>query len=174
MTTPACQRERERLAKALKALRTGAGLSGARLAGMLGWQQSKVSNIETRKQLASEDDIAAWAGAAGATPETASDLLAMLRDARVEYAAGLSFERDIRPMFREKDRDSMLRAFDLWSHSDVHAQQARSSSASITARCPATGHGRRRTSPSSSAGSPPGRRPERSAACQLTVARRSG
>ncbi len=65
MTTPACQRGRERLAKALKALRAGAGLSGARLAGMLGWQQSKVSNIETRKQLASEDDIAAWAGAAG-------------------------------------------------------------------------------------------------------------
>jgi hypothetical protein len=50
MTTPACQRERERLAKALKALRARAGLSGARLAGMLGWQQSKVSNVETRKQ----------------------------------------------------------------------------------------------------------------------------
>src|SRR5580693_3813825 len=36
---------------------------------------------------------------------------------------GLSFERDVRPMFREKDRDSMLRAFDLWSYSDVHAHQ---------------------------------------------------
>ena len=35
--------------------------------------------------------------------------------------AGLSFERDVRPMFREKDRDSMLKAFDLWSHSDVQA-----------------------------------------------------
>ena len=35
---------------------SGAGLSGARLAGMLGWQQSKVSKIETRKQLPSEDD----------------------------------------------------------------------------------------------------------------------
>jgi hypothetical protein len=54
---------------------------------MLGWQQSKVSKIETRKQLPSEDDIAAWVGAVGATPETASDLLAMLRGARVEYAA---------------------------------------------------------------------------------------
>ena len=31
----------------------------------------------------------------------------------------------------------------------------------LTARCPATGHGRRSTSPSSSAGSPAGRRPER-------------
>jgi PrpF protein len=37
--------------------------------------------------------------------------------------AGLSFERDVRPMLREKDRDSMLKAFDLWSHSDVQAHQ---------------------------------------------------
>lgn len=87
MTTPDYQRERGRLAEALVALRVGAGLSGARLAEMLGWQQSKVSKIETRKQLPGEDDIAAWVGAVGATPETASDLLAMLRGARVEYAA---------------------------------------------------------------------------------------
>jgi hypothetical protein len=31
----------------------------------------------------------------------------------------LSFERDIKPLFRDKDRDSMLRAFDLFSYSDV-------------------------------------------------------
>jgi len=37
--------------------------------------------------------------------------------------AGLSFERDVRPMFREKDRDSMLKRFDLWSHIDVQAHQ---------------------------------------------------
>jgi hypothetical protein len=37
--------------------------------------------------------------------------------------AGLSFEHDVRPLFREKDRDSMLRAFDLWSHSDIQAHQ---------------------------------------------------
>ena len=35
----------------------------------------------------------------------------------------LSFERDVRPLFREKDRESMLKAFDLWSHSDVQANQ---------------------------------------------------
>jgi hypothetical protein len=40
-----------------------------------------------------------------------------------DSAAGLSFERDVRPLFREKDRDSMRRAFDLWSHSDVQAHQ---------------------------------------------------
>ena len=31
----------------------------------------------------------------------------------------LSFARDIRPLFREKDRDSMLKAFDLFDHADV-------------------------------------------------------
>ena len=87
MTTPAYQRERRRLAEALKALRVGAGLSGARLAEMLGWQQSKVSKIETRRQLPGEDDISAWTGATRASPEAASDLLAMLRGARIEYAA---------------------------------------------------------------------------------------
>jgi hypothetical protein len=38
-------------------------------------------------------------------------------------ASPLSFERDIRPLFREKDRASMLRAFDLWSHDDVVVHQ---------------------------------------------------
>ena len=41
-----------------------------------------------------------------------------------ELASGpLSFERDIRPLFRDKDRTSMLRAFDLWSHADVVTHQ---------------------------------------------------
>ena len=31
----------------------------------------------------------------------------------------LSFERDIRPLFRAKDRDSMLAAFDLFDYGDV-------------------------------------------------------
>jgi hypothetical protein len=33
--------------------------------------------------------------------------------------AALSFERDIKPLFREKDRTSMSKAFDLWSATDV-------------------------------------------------------
>ncbi len=40
-----------------------------------------------------------------------------------EPGSHLSFERNIRPLFREKDRDSMLRAFDLWSHGDVVLHQ---------------------------------------------------
>jgi hypothetical protein len=31
----------------------------------------------------------------------------------------MSFETDIRPMFRERDRESMLSHFALWSHDDV-------------------------------------------------------
>jgi hypothetical protein len=33
----------------------------------------------------------------------------------------LGFESDIKPLFREKDRQAMRRAFDLWSYSDVVA-----------------------------------------------------
>jgi transcriptional regulator with XRE-family HTH domain len=94
LITPAYQRERGRLAEALKALRVGAGLSGARLAEMLGWQQSKVSKIETRKQLPAEEDISAWVSAAGGSSQTASELLTVLRGARVEYAAWKDAYRD--------------------------------------------------------------------------------
>jgi hypothetical protein len=31
----------------------------------------------------------------------------------------LSFEQDIKPLFRSKDRDSMLAAFDLFDYADV-------------------------------------------------------
>lgn len=33
----------------------------------------------------------------------------------------LGFAADIKPLFREKDRESMLKAFDLWSRTDVVA-----------------------------------------------------
>jgi hypothetical protein len=36
----------------------------------------------------------------------------------------LSFERDIRPLFRESDRDAMSGVFDLWSYDDVNANSA--------------------------------------------------
>jgi hypothetical protein len=32
---------------------------------------------------------------------------------------GVSFERDIKPLFRTKDRDSMMAAFDLFDYGDV-------------------------------------------------------
>ncbi len=33
----------------------------------------------------------------------------------------IGFEADIKPLFRDKDRDAMRRAFDLWSYPDVVA-----------------------------------------------------
>jgi hypothetical protein len=33
--------------------------------------------------------------------------------------APISFEQDVKPLFRERDREAMRRAFDLWSHDDV-------------------------------------------------------
>jgi len=68
--------------------------------------------------------------------------------------AGLSFERDVRRMFREKDRDSMFKAFDLWSHSDVQEHQDAILERLRNRTMPCDGYGRRSTSPSSSAGSP--------------------
>jgi len=31
----------------------------------------------------------------------------------------VGFERDVKPLFRERDRRSMLGSFDLWSYDDV-------------------------------------------------------
>jgi hypothetical protein len=36
----------------------------------------------------------------------------------------VSFAADIRPMFREKDRDAMRGAFDLWQYDDVVSHAA--------------------------------------------------
>jgi hypothetical protein len=35
--------------------------------------------------------------------------------------SSVTFAVDIRPLFREKDRDAMRRAFDLWDYGDVVA-----------------------------------------------------
>jgi hypothetical protein len=32
---------------------------------------------------------------------------------------GLSFDHDVKPLFRERDRGSMLATFDLWQRDDV-------------------------------------------------------
>lgn len=36
-------------------------------------------------------------------------------------ADATAFEQDIKPMFREKDRNAMMFAFDLWDESQVRA-----------------------------------------------------
>jgi len=37
----------------------------------------------------------------------------------MDVAMGVGFEKDIRPLFREEDREEMLGYFDLWSVDDV-------------------------------------------------------
>ena len=36
----------------------------------------------------------------------------------------MHFEQDIKPLFRERDRNAMQFAFDLWSHDDVSTHAA--------------------------------------------------
>jgi hypothetical protein len=36
----------------------------------------------------------------------------------------ISFATDIKPLFRESDREAMLSSFDLWSYDDVKEQAA--------------------------------------------------
>lgn len=77
---------RARLAARLRALRAAAGhRSGNAFAGVLGWRQSKVSKLETGKQLPSDDDLVAWLQATD--PAAADELSALLAATRVEYAA---------------------------------------------------------------------------------------
>lgn len=51
----------------------------------------------------------------------------------------LSYARDIRPLFREKDRDSMRRAFDLFDYSDVAAHADAIAGALRSGRMPCDG-----------------------------------
>lgn len=40
-------------------------------------------------------------------------------------SAEISFDTDIKPLFRAKDRDSMRGSFDLWSYADIQPLAAR-------------------------------------------------
>ena len=70
------------LAERLRLLRRKAGLTGTRMASDLGWAQSKISKIETGKQMPTEVDIRAWAGACRARPAVTADLMALLVEAQ--------------------------------------------------------------------------------------------
>jgi hypothetical protein len=40
-----------------------------------------------------------------------------------QHADSLHFSTDIKPLFRDLDRNSMVKVFDLWNHADVVAHQ---------------------------------------------------
>jgi hypothetical protein len=43
----------------------------------------------------------------------------------MSVSATPSFESDVKPLFRESDREAMLSVFDLWSFNDVSANAGR-------------------------------------------------
>jgi hypothetical protein len=61
-------------------------LTGTSLGQHVGWGQSKVSKIETGRQLATEEDIRHWCHAVGAPAATLEELLALREHATVEFA----------------------------------------------------------------------------------------
>lgn len=83
--TPPVSRAVSALGERLRAVREAAGLSGVALAAALGpgWRQSKVSKIETGRQLLTADEVAAWAAATG-SPK--APLMALREKAAAEYA----------------------------------------------------------------------------------------
>lgn len=70
------------LARQLRELRLAADLTGTRMAKALGWTQSKISKIETGRQMPTEDDVLAWAGSCHATDEFTQALLVLLVEAQ--------------------------------------------------------------------------------------------
>lgn len=73
----------EGMATRLRALRVQAGMSGKELADANGWAQSKVSRIETGKQMPSAGDIEAWTAAVGAAADVVQELLALQEEGRI-------------------------------------------------------------------------------------------
>lgn len=69
----------------LRDLRRDAGLTASQLAGLAGWQPSKVSKIEHGKQTPSETDLTAWCQHCGAGTQLA-DMVAAVRSIETQFA----------------------------------------------------------------------------------------
>ncbi|WP_326556167.1 helix-turn-helix domain-containing protein [Micromonospora sp. NBC_01796] len=79
--------DRGALGARLRELRAREGISGINLASRLGWVQSKVSRIETGRQLPTEDDVRAWGAVIDADEPLLDELLRQLRALRGEHIA---------------------------------------------------------------------------------------
>lgn len=76
---------RQRLARELRALRAGTGLSGNQFAKRIGWIQSRVSKIERGETTPTPDDIRQWVEHTSGSPDDETRLLDMLHLAKVEH-----------------------------------------------------------------------------------------
>lgn len=79
--------DRGALGARLRELRAREGISGVGLAARLGWVQSKISRIETGRQLPSDDDIRAWVAGTGTGDGILAELLDQLRTVRTQHIA---------------------------------------------------------------------------------------
>ncbi|MFD9445904.1 helix-turn-helix domain-containing protein [Streptomyces sp. NPDC060006] len=79
------QSARIALGARLRELRAEAGLNGKEFASLLGWQQSKVSKLETAKQTPTVADLSAVANALG-MPDVTAELTGRLRTLETHYA----------------------------------------------------------------------------------------
>jgi transcriptional regulator with XRE-family HTH domain len=73
------------LAARLRQIRRAAGLTGVELASQFGWQQSKVSRIETGEQMPSSGDVRDWAAGCDASDQL-GNLLAQRDDVERDQA----------------------------------------------------------------------------------------
>jgi transcriptional regulator with XRE-family HTH domain len=74
------------LGEQLRALRKTARLTGDRLAADLGWPQSKVSKIETGRQMPTAEDITSWTRLCDASPKEAAELLRLQDEAQLTHS----------------------------------------------------------------------------------------
>ncbi|MFI6322634.1 helix-turn-helix domain-containing protein [Nonomuraea sp. NPDC050556] len=111
------QQARVDMGAQLRQLREAAGLSGKDLAERLGWQASKVSRLENARQSATDDDVAAWAQAVQAGPETLEALLqqAAAIDARRSdwrHWAGSGLAASQQDVREQEARTKLFRVFE--------------------------------------------------------------
>lgn len=69
----------------LRHLRDQTGMSGRRFAEVLGWAPSKISKLETGKQIATDSDVIEWCRAADASESVREELRDTLRELKVSY-----------------------------------------------------------------------------------------
>ncbi|MBV9313059.1 MAG: helix-turn-helix transcriptional regulator [Pseudonocardia sp.] len=82
-TTPGPQRKR--LGARLREIRAARYRSGSALAEALGWQQSRVSKLETGVQLPTAEDLDRWVAACSASTHVRAELGDLLTAARLDY-----------------------------------------------------------------------------------------
>jgi len=102
----------------LRGLRKAGGYSGNQFARKLGWPQSKVSKIETSRQLPTEEDLREWVSVLQQSDIRVEELQSLLDSARVDYgtfrerfrAAGGAAGDQAKVLARET-RASLIRSF---------------------------------------------------------------